>query len=122
MQELQQKDLNAEFNNIFSEIGNNEKLEIDVNYVQVDRDQLGDSFGQVCALLSSGLVVLVDITWDPVWPELYNFLRTTNVAYVHIDVTIKPFTRAFFKFIEFTDTHDCAMIFQNERGDQGLLT
>lgn len=48
--------------------------------------------------------------------DLINFLRSTNIPYVHVDVTIRPFVRAFFKYIKYTDTHDVAMIFQNEKG------
>lgn len=72
-------------------------------------------FVLVCSFLSSGIVLVIDITWDPVWPELISLLRSSSIPYIHVDVTIKPFTRAFFKFIEFTDTHDVALIFQNEK-------
>lgn len=48
--------------------------------------------------------------------DLINFLRSTNIPYVHVDVTIRPFVRAFLKFIQYTDTHDVAMIFENEKG------
>lgn len=64
---------------------------------------------------------MIDITWDPVWLELTNLLRSTNVPYVHVDVTIRPFARAFFKFIEYTNTHDVAMIFENEKGKRNSL-
>lgn len=71
----------------------------------------------VCSILSSGVVIVFDITWDPVWPELTNFLRSSSVPYVHVDLTIRPFARAFFKYVQYTDTHDVAMIFQNEKGE-----
>lgn len=73
----------------------------------------------VCSTLSSGVSLVIDITWDPVWPDLVNQLRSSNVPYIHVDATIKPFARTFFKFVEFTDTRDVAMIFQNEKGEHG---
>lgn len=60
---------------------------------------------------------MIDVTWDLVWPDLMNFLRSSAVPYVRVDVSIRPFARSFFKFIEYTDTHDVAMIFQNEKGN-----
>lgn len=53
--------------------------------------------------------------------DLVNFLRSSNIPYVHVDVTIRPFVRAFIKFIQYTDTHDVAMIFQNEKGEKSDL-
>lgn len=48
--------------------------------------------------------------------DLINLLRSTNIPYVHVDVTVRPFVRAFIKFIQYTDTHDVAIIFENEKG------
>lgn len=59
---------------------------------------------------------MIDTTWDPTWPVLINLLRSVDLPYIHVDVSIRPFARAFFKFIEFTGTSDVAMIFQNEKG------
>lgn len=59
---------------------------------------------------------MIDTTWDPTWPELINLLRSVDLPYIHVDVSIGPFARAFFKFVEFTGTSDVAMIFQNEKG------
>lgn len=72
----------------------------------------------MCSFLSSGVVLLVDITWNPVWSELTSLLRSSNIPYVHVDVTIRPFVRSFLRFIETIDTHDVAMIFQNEKGTE----
>lgn len=66
------------------------------------------------------MVLFIDITWNQVWPEFINLLRRENIPYIHIDVTIRPFVRAFFKFTDFTNTHDVAMIFQNEKGEIGF--
>lgn len=44
LQEPQQTDLNNEFNSVFSEIGNSERVSFNVNYVQVDRERLDQSF------------------------------------------------------------------------------
>lgn len=70
----------------------------------------------VCSTLSTDVVLIIDITWEIVSMDLINFFRSTNIPYVHVDVTIRPFVRAFIKFIQYTDTHDVAMIFQNEKG------
>lgn len=59
---------------------------------------------------------MIDITWDPVWNELIDLMRSKNIPYIHIDITIKPFARAFFKFIESINTFDVAMVLQNEKG------
>lgn len=50
------------------------------------------------------------------WPSLVDILRAANAPYVHIELTNRPFLRAFFKFIEHTGTHDAALIFSDERG------
>lgn len=70
----------------------------------------------VCLTPTAEVVLIIDITWEIVSMDLINFLRSTNIPYVHVDVTIRPFVRAFFKYIKYTDTHDVAMIFQNEKG------
>lgn len=70
----------------------------------------------VCSILSSSVALIIDISWDPLWPELTNILRSANIPYIRVDVTIRPYTRAFLKFVEFTDTHDVALIFENEKG------
>lgn len=45
LQEPQQIDLNGELNSVFAEVGNTEAVSFDVNYVQVDRQNLDESFG-----------------------------------------------------------------------------
>lgn len=70
----------------------------------------------VCQRLSSGLVLFIDITWDNVWPPLIDMLNGANVPYIHLDLSIKPFARTFFKYLQYTGTYDVAMIFQNEKG------
>lgn len=75
----------------------------------------------MCSTLSSEMVLIIDITWNIVSMDLVNFLRSSNIPYVHVDVTIRPFVRAFIKFIQYTDTHDVAMIFQNEKGEKSDL-
>lgn len=45
LQEPLQTDLNSEFNSIFAEIGNTEAVSFDINYVQLDRENLDASFG-----------------------------------------------------------------------------
>lgn len=74
----------------------------------------------VCSILSSEVVLIVDITWNTVSMDFVTLVRSANVPYVHVDVTIRPFVRAFFKFIRYTGTHDVAMIFQNEKGTTPL--
>lgn len=70
----------------------------------------------VCRILSSGIILMIDITWDPVWQELIDLLRVSNVPYIHIDISIKPFIRTFLKFTEYINTRDAAIILQNEKG------
>lgn len=72
----------------------------------------------VCQKLSSGIILLIDITWDDVWPQFTDLINGANIPYVHVDVTVKPFVRNFFKYLEYTGTYDVAMIFQNEKGSQ----
>lgn len=71
---------------------------------------------QVCKVLSSGVVLVIDITWDPTLYDVIGSLRANNVPYIHIDISIKPFARAFFKFIDYINSYDVAMILQNEKG------
>lgn len=75
----------------------------------------------VCSFLSSGVALVIDITWNPIWPELISVLRASSIPYVHVDVSIRPFVRSFFRFIETIDTHDIAMIFQNEKGRRKIV-
>lgn len=44
LQEPQQKDFNTEFYDIFTEIGNSEQISFEVNFIQVNRERLDDSF------------------------------------------------------------------------------
>lgn len=44
-QEIQQTDLNSDFDGIFSNIGQSEGISFNVNYVQLDRNQPDQSFG-----------------------------------------------------------------------------
>lgn len=59
---------------------------------------------------------MIDITYDSVWNGLIDLMRSKNTPYIHIDITIKPFARTFFKFIESINTYDVAMILENEKG------
>lgn len=55
LQEPLQTDLNSEFNSVFAEIGNTEAVSFDVNYVQLDRENLDASFGN-CEFLKNDMV------------------------------------------------------------------
>lgn len=55
LQEPLQTDLNSEFNSIFAEIGNTEAVSFDVNYVQLDRENLDASF-ENCEFLKNDMV------------------------------------------------------------------
>lgn len=70
----------------------------------------------VCQKLQAGTVLLIDITWDEVWPRMIQMINGLNVPYIRLDVTIRPFARTFFKYLQYTETYDVAMIFQNEKG------
>lgn len=70
----------------------------------------------VCKVLSSGVALVIDITWDPTINGAIGSIRANNVPYIHIDISIKPFARAFFKFIDYINSYDVAMILQNEKG------
>lgn len=59
--------------------------------------------------------MVVDVTWSAPWPDMMNEIRSKNAPYVRMDVSIRPFVRALLRFIEFTDTHDLAMILRNEK-------
>lgn len=74
----------------------------------------------MCKTLSSGVLLVIDITWDPTWYDLIGSLRAKNVPYIHIDISIKPFARAFFKFIDYIGSYDVAMVLQNEKGENSL--
>lgn len=66
-------------------------------------------------------MLLIDITWDMAWPQLFEMLKSANVPYVRLDASIKPFARTFFKYLEYTETYDVAMIFQNEKGNHRII-
>lgn len=70
----------------------------------------------VCEMISNGLTIMLDFTWENPWPNLINSLRTSKIPYLRIDVSIRPFVRAFLRFIREIDTHDVGLIFQNENG------
>lgn len=69
----------------------------------------------VCSRISSDFSLIIDVTYDTVWPSLVDILRAASAPYVHIELTNRPFLRAFLKFIEHTGTYDAALIFSNER-------
>lgn len=74
----------------------------------------------MCIGQSAEVALIIDITWDIISMNLINFLRSTNIPYVHVDVTIRPFVRAFFKYMKYIDSRDVAMIFENEKGKTQL--
>lgn len=44
LEELQQTDLNQRISGVFTDIGNAENINFDINFIEVDRDQLSESF------------------------------------------------------------------------------
>lgn len=70
----------------------------------------------VCSRLSAGVTLIVDITSDLVAPNIVQLIRSSNIPYVHVDITIRPFVRAFFKFVEYNKVNDVGLIFSNEEG------
>lgn len=83
---------------------------------QLLRLQLFANNFAVCTRISNEFSLIIDVTYDVAWPNLINILRAANAPYVHIDLTNRPFLRAFLKFIEHTGTYDAALIFSDERG------
>lgn len=59
---------------------------------------------------------MLDFTWDNPWPNVINSLRSSKIPYLRIDTSIRPFVRAFLRFVREIDTHDVGLIFQNEKG------
>lgn len=76
----------------------------------------------VCTRISNEFSLIIDVTYDVAWPNLINTLRAANAPYVHIDLTNRPFLRAFLKFIEHTGTYDAALIFSDERGTSNYFS
>lgn len=74
----------------------------------------------VCTRISSDFSLIIDVTHDMAWPSLVDILRAANAPYVHIELTNRPFLRAFLKFIEHTGTYDAALIFSDERGKSSM--
>lgn len=70
----------------------------------------------VCQRISNEFSLVIDVTYEITWSSLVDILRAANAPYVHIDLTNRPFLRAFLKFIEHTRTFDAAIIFNDERG------
>lgn len=71
---------------------------------------------EVCMKILNGFSLIIDVTYEMAWPRFIDVLREANVPYVHIDITNRPFLRAFLKFIQHTGTYDAALIFNDERG------
>lgn len=42
-------------------------------------------------------------------------MRSRNIPFVRVDISIRPFVRAFIRFIEHTNTNDAAIIFNSEK-------
>lgn len=70
----------------------------------------------VCQRILNEFSLIIDITYEPMFPTLVENLRAANAPYVHVELTNRPFLRAFLRFIEHTGTHDAAIIFNDERG------
>lgn len=70
----------------------------------------------VCKALSDGVSFVMDTTWDAAWPSAMDALRTSNLPYLHIELSIKPYVRAFIRYLEANNIFDAAFIFQNTKG------
>lgn len=70
----------------------------------------------VCKALAEGIAMVIDTTWDAAWPSVIDALRAINLPYLHIELSIKPYVRAFIKYLEEKNVYDMAAVFQNSKG------
>lgn len=61
--------------------------------------------------------MVIDTTWDTAWPNAVDAMRTANLPFIHIDNSIKPFVRAFIRYLEAKSVYDSAFVFQNLKGE-----
>lgn len=82
----------------------------------VNRDDWRGSQEAFCKILSDGVGILIDTTWDPIWPELIGGIRDAGIPYIHVEMSIKPFVRAIILFLNEKGVFDAAFVFENEKG------
>lgn len=63
--------------------------------------------------------MVIDTTWDAAWPGVIDALRAINLPYLHIELSIKPYVRAFIKYLEERNIYDMAAVFKNSKGKFG---
>lgn len=70
----------------------------------------------MCKALADGVAMVIDTTWDQAWPNIVDAMRAINLPYLHIELSIKPFVRAFIHYLDEKNIYDAAFIFQNSKG------
>lgn len=60
--------------------------------------------------------IVLDFTWDPVWLNIVNALRAQNLPYVRVDISIRPYVRAFIQYLQAKNIFDSALVFQDVKG------
>ncbi|XP_014227924.1 ionotropic receptor 25a [Trichogramma pretiosum] len=89
-------------------------IALDVQVVQVDRENVDENYEKVCKQLYSGISMILDLTWTG-WDKLRELARDFNIIYKRADTTISTYAQAIDDIMMYKNTTDCALIFENEK-------
>ncbi|XP_049883076.1 glutamate receptor ionotropic, kainate 2 [Pectinophora gossypiella] len=81
--------------------------------VPLDREQEDDSYMQLCAAVSEGVSVIVDLSWSP-WELLETLVASTGLPIVHTALGSQQLIRALDDYLETRNATDAALIMETE--------
>ncbi|XP_008546980.2 ionotropic receptor 25a [Microplitis demolitor] len=103
-------------NNILPEAekaaGGNDIVKVDVEKVELDRNNVTESLNQACAVLSRGIAIALDMTHTG-WDKLREIIANNSIIYLRSDGSIIPFIQATDEFLKKKNATDFALIFEN---------
>ncbi|KAK6633756.1 hypothetical protein RUM44_004363 [Polyplax serrata] len=89
------------------------EIKFNMEVVQLMREQEQESYNHVCAVVSGGITLVVDLTWSG-WEKVHDLVATAKLPIMRADVTIRAFVQALNDFLTFRNGTDSALIFENE--------
>ncbi|KAK2580489.1 hypothetical protein KPH14_006227 [Odynerus spinipes] len=89
-------------------------LTVHVSKVEVDRDNLEESYQRVCAVLYKGVSLILDMTWTG-WDKLRNLADEKGIIYKRGDCSINSYVQAIDDLLIMKNATDVGLIFEDEK-------
>ncbi|KAF7407327.1 hypothetical protein HZH66_001864 [Vespula vulgaris] len=89
-------------------------ITVHLSKVEVDRENLDESFQKVCAVLYKGVSLILDMTWSG-WDLLRIVAEDKGIVYKRGDCSINPYVQAVDDLLLMKNATDVGLIFEDER-------